>query len=170
MEEEIFKKLNEDLDLILNVLNGDKVNDIQDELKTKIFIFKKLYMEYLIIILRKVYSLIDNNNGNKENIYKLIDKIFLVLLKQKDDNKKQEKIASIFYIICIIQNKLKTHFPEFLMTNIINYFSKIDTTNLLIKGLLIIINKNNLSKENVSKIFPLIKQNINIFKNLDNDI
>ena len=107
MEEEIFKKLNEDLDLILNILNGGKENDIQDELKTKIFFFKKLYMEYLIIILRKVYSLIDNNNGNKENIYKLIDKIFLVLLKQKNDNKKQEKIASIFYIICIIQNKLK---------------------------------------------------------------
>ena len=84
MEEEIIKQLNDDLDLIIGILNNnnEKKNekDINNEIDTKRFFLQKLNMEYIIIILTKIFTL-TNNDKNNENIFKLLDKIFQILLK-----------------------------------------------------------------------------------------
>ena len=165
MVEKIIKELNGDLDLILGIQNKEEENDNiskNEEILKKKFFFKKLYCEYFIIILTKIYTF-DFGDDNNEELYLLIDKILNILFNQSDDI-KHEKVSTIFYCFCIIQNKLRKFIPEFLINNLINYFSKIDNDNLLIKGLLILINENNLSPECIPKIFPLIKQNSNIFK------
>ena len=174
MEEDIIKELNDDLDLIIEILNNEnekKENNKKKEIDTKNFFLQKLNMEYIIIILTKIYSL-TNNEKNNENIYKLLDKIFKILLKKLENKKDKinEKIASIIYFFSIIQNKLKINIPEYFLINIINFFSKIEDDKLLIKGLLILINKNNISSENISKTFPLISQTIKIFNNLNQDL
>ncbi len=175
MEEEIIKQLNDDLDLIIEILNYDnkKKNekDKNDEIDTKNFFLQKLNMEYIIIILTKIFSL-TNNDKNNEYIFKLLDKIFQILLKKLEskNEKTNEKIVSIIYFYSIIQNKLKVNIPEYFLINIINYFSKIEEDKLLIKGLLILINKNNIALEKIPKILPLISQSINIFNNLNQDL
>ena len=175
MEEEIIKQLNDDLDLIIGILNNnnEKQNekDINNEIDTKRFFLQKLNMEYIIIILTKIFTL-TNNDKNNENIFKLLNKIFQILLKKLDDknDKTNEKISSIIYFFSIIQNKLKVNIPDYFLTNIINYFSKIENDKLLIKGLLILINKDNISIEKIQDIFPLISQSINIFNDLNQDL
>ena len=171
MVEKIIKELNGDLDLILGIQNKEEENDNtskNEEILKKKFYFKKLYCEYFIIILTKIYTF-DFGDDNNEELYLLIDKILNILFNQSDDI-KHEKVSTIFYCFCIIQNKLRKFIPEFLINNLINYFSKIDNDNLLIKGLLILINENNLSSECIPKIFPLIKQNSNIFKFINLEI
>ena len=85
MVEKIIKELNGDLDLILGIQNKEEENDNiskNEEILKKKFFFKKLYCEYFIIILTKIYTF-DFGDDNNEELYLLIDLINQMILNMK---------------------------------------------------------------------------------------